>query len=160
MKVRKVPAKYTTGISKSTADKRKAEIRKRQAGKVKGKDLYKPLPGDSKKTTTKSIYTRKVGKLRTDILARAQKMQGNQAERFIKAVAAETGIPKRIIEQVYNKGLKAHATSGHRVGATASQWAIARVYSFLTGGKTSKTADAALYLEAKEAIKGKPFKLP
>ena len=160
MKVRKVPAKYTTGVSKSTADKRRAEIRKRQAGKVKGKDLYKPLPGDSKKTTKKSIYTKKVGKLRTDILERAQKMQGTQAERFIKAVAAETGISKRIIETVYNRGLKAHATSGHRVGATASQWAIARVYSFLTGGKTSKTADASLYLEAKEQLKGKSFKLP
>ena len=160
MSVRKVPKKYTTGVSESTAAKRRAEIRKRQAGKVKGKDLYKPLAGDSKKTTRKSKYTKKGGKLRTDILARAQKMQGTQSERFIKAVAAETGIPKRIIDKVYNKGLKAHATSGHRVGATASQWAIARVYSFLSGGKTSKTADASLYLEAKEAIKGKSFKLP
>jgi len=157
---RKVPEKYTRGVSKSTADKRKAEIRKRQAGKVKGKDLYKPLPGDSKKTTRKSKYTKKVGKLRTDILERAQKMKGNQAERFVKAVSAETGIPLRIIQKVYDKGLKAHATSGHRVGATASQWAIARIYSFLSGGKTSKTADASLYLEAKEALKGKPFKLP
>ena len=83
MKVRKVPTKYTTGVSESTAAKRRAEIRKRQAGKVKGKDLYKPLAGDSKKTTRKSKYTKKVGKLRTDILARAQKMQGTQSERFI-----------------------------------------------------------------------------
>ena len=93
MKVRKVPIKYTSGVSESTAAKRRAEIRKRQAGKVKGDDLYKPLAGDSKKSTSKSIYTRKIGKLRTDILARAQKMEGSQAERFIKAVAAETVIP-------------------------------------------------------------------
>jgi len=159
MPVRKVPSKYTKGLSESTAAKRKAEIRKRAAGKITGKDLYKPLPGDTAKTKT-SIYTRKVGKLRTDILARAQKMEGNQGERFVKAVAAETGIPKAIIQKVFDRGLKAHATSGHRPGATPAQWAIARVYSFLTGGKTSKTADASLYLEAKEKLKGKPFKLP
>ena len=56
MPVRKVPKKYTSGLSESTAAKRKAEIRKRATGKVKGKDLYKPLPGDSKKTTRKSKY--------------------------------------------------------------------------------------------------------
>ena len=32
-KIRKVPKKYTTGVSKSTAAKRKAEIRKRVTGK-------------------------------------------------------------------------------------------------------------------------------
>ena len=42
----KVPKKYTKGLGKSTADRRKAEIRKR----LKGKKSYEKLPGYSKKT--------------------------------------------------------------------------------------------------------------
>jgi len=41
--------------------------------------------------------------------------------------------------------LKAWSTSGHRVGASAQQWARARVYSFLTGGKTTRTGDKDLF---------------
>jgi hypothetical protein len=38
---------------------------------------------------------------------------------------------------------------GHRPGATPQQWALARVNSFLTGGKTRTTADADLWKKAK-----------
>jgi hypothetical protein len=31
------------------------------------------------------------------------------------------------------------------VGASAQQWARARVYSFLTGGKTTRTGDKDLF---------------
>ena len=40
-----------------------------------------------------------------------------------------------ILKQVYNRGLAAYKT-GHRPGATAPQWAMARVNSFISGGKT------------------------
>lgn len=40
-------------------------------------------------------------------------------------------IPKRILDEVYNKGLKAWKTGGSRVGANPQQWATARVYKFL-----------------------------
>ena len=56
-KIRKVPRKYTSGLSKSTAAKRKAQIRKRATGKVTGKAKYKPLAGDSKAKTKPSKYT-------------------------------------------------------------------------------------------------------
>jgi len=148
----KVPKKYTAGLKESTADKRRAEIRKR----AKGKESYKPLPGDKKATTKPSKYTTRVKKsgLRAAILDEASKGKGSQTDRFISAAARVTGIPRSIINKVYKKGMAAWAV-GHRPGATQDAWARARVYSFLTGGKTTRTADAALYLQAKEALKKK-----
>ena len=154
-KVPKVSKKYTAGLKESTAAKRKAEIRKRVKGKVSEAESRKPLPGDKTAKTKPSKYTRKAGQLRKDILERASRMRtGTQQERFTKAVSIETGIPKSIIDQVFDRGLKAWSV-GHRPGATAQQWAIARVYSFLTGGKTTTTGDADLFKKAKEAIKNK-----
>lgn len=153
-KVQKVPGKYTAGLKKSTADKRKAEIRKRSKGKVKGKDIYKPLPGDSTGKTKPSKYTLKLADLRKEIAEEAGKMKGSQQDRFLKATAKLTGVPKRILDQVYNRGLKAW-TTGHRPNATPAQWARARIYSFLSGGKTTTTGDADLYAEAKKIKKGK-----
>jgi hypothetical protein len=49
---------------------------------------------------------------------------------------------------VYDRGMAAWK-GGHRPGATPQQWALARVNSFLTGGKTRRTADADLWKKAK-----------
>ena len=159
-KIRKVPSTYTAGLKKSTAAKRATEIRKRAKGDVKGKDKYKPLPGDKKAETKPSQYTIKAGNVRKAILEKATTLKGPQDERFVSAVASVTGIPKSIVRQVYDKGLAAWAT-GHRPGATAAQWARARVYSFLTGGETTRTADQQLYIQAKKATKDKnKYRLP
>lgn len=159
-KIRKVPSKYTAGLKKSTAAKRATEIRKRAKGEVKGKDKYKPLPGDKKAKTKPSQYTIKAGNVRKAILEKATTLKGSQDERFVSAVASVTGVPKRIVRRVYDKGLAAWAV-GHRPGTTAAQWARARVYSFITGGKTTRTADQQLYIEAKKATKDKrKYKLP
>ena len=157
-KVRKVSPSYTKGLSKSTADKRKAEIRKR----LKGKKSFKPLAGDAKAKTKESKYTKRAAPIRQQIRELTPTIKGKgQAERFINATAKVTGIPKNIVKTVYDKGLAAWRI-GHRPGATQSQWAKARVYSFITGGKTTEKADASLYLEAKKALKGKKtnFRLP
>lgn len=153
-KIRAVPTKYISGLKESTAAKRKAEIRKRVKGNVSEKDLYKPLSGDSTGKTKPSKYTLSLSDLRKDIAEEAGKMDGTQTERFLKATSKITGIPKRILEEVYNRGLKAW-TVGHRPNATPAQWARARIYSFLSGGKTTTTGDADLYKEAKEIKKGK-----
>lgn len=151
MAKQKVPKKYTAGLSESTAAKRKAEIRKR----IAGKKSFDKLPGDSKKTKP-SVYTKRVTRsgIRKAVLDAATKMSGSQDERFVKAVAKVTDIPKSIIDKVFKKG-QAAWTVGHRPGATQAQWARARVYSFISGGKTTTTADSALYLQAKEALKKK-----
>jgi hypothetical protein len=157
-KIRKVPKKYTSGLSESTSAKRKAEIRKR----AKGKDSYKPLPGDAKAKTKESKYTKSARKLRDEIRIETTKAPGkDRKKRFIHAASKVTKIPKSIIETVYDRGLAAWA-SGHRPGASAQQWAYARVYSFLTGGKTTKMADSSLYIKAKKILKEKnsDFRLP
>ena len=159
-KIRKVPTKYTAGLKKSTAAKRATEIRKRAKGDIKGKDKYKPLPGDKKAKTKPSQYTIKAGNVRKAILEKATTLKGPQDERFVSAVASVTGVPKSIVRQVYDKGLAAWAV-GHRPGTTAAQWARARVYSFITGGKTTRTADQQLYIKAKKATKDKnKYRLP
>ena len=58
--------------------------------------------------------------------------------------AKESGISKGILSQVYNRGMAAWK-GGHRPGAGPHQWAVARVNSFITGGKTRTTADADLW---------------
>lgn len=40
-------------------------------------------------------------------------------------------ISKKDLDTVYDRGLKAWQTGGSRPGATAQQWAIARVYKFI-----------------------------
>jgi hypothetical protein len=152
----KVPRKYTRGLGESTQDRRRAEIRKR----LKGKESFEPLPGDARAETKPSRYTERIKKsgLRSVIQEESTKKQGKPRERFIKSVSSVTGIPKRIIDEVYNKGLAAWAV-GHRPGATQDQWARARVYSFLSKGKTIESADRQLFEDAKKALneKGKRF---
>ena len=153
MAARKVPRKYTSGLGESTADRRRAEIRKRATGKKKS---FKPLPGDARAKTRPSQYTNRIKNsgLRQVIREETTKGTGSTRERFIKAVARVTDIPRRIIKEVYEKGLAAWAV-GHRPGATQDQWARARVYSFLAKGRTVETADKQLFEEAKKALKEK-----
>lgn len=148
----KVPKKYTKGLGESTQARRKAEIRKR----IKGKESFKPLPGDARAKTKPSKYTKKIkdSGLRSVIQEEAVKKEGKPRERFIKAVASVTDIPKGIIQEVFDKGLAAWAV-GHRPGATQDQWARARVYSFLSKGRTVDTADKKLFEQAKESLKKK-----
>jgi len=53
------------------------------------------------------------------------------------------GVPKKVLDEVYARGMAAWQT-GHRPGASQHGWAMARIESFLTGGPTSRTADADL----------------
>lgn len=150
-KVPKIQKKYTAGLSESTAAKRKAEFRKR----IKGKKSYEPVAGDARAKTKESKHTKKAKNIRDEIRMLTPKMKGKgTTERFKRATARATGIPYRIIDEVYRKGQAAYGV-GHRPGATQDQWARARVYSFITKGKTTKTADASLFLEAKKILKEK-----
>ncbi len=67
-----------------------------------------------------------------------------------------SGVPKKTLDEVYARGMAAWQT-GHRPGASQHAWAMARVESFLTGGPTSKTADADL---AREVMVRNPTSYP
>lgn len=82
-------------------------------------------------------------------------LKNKSANKALSTKAKETGIPKRILEQVYRRGAQAWA-QGHRPGATQAQWAFARVNSFATKGKgTWGKADADLAKKAREAKRNK-----
>jgi hypothetical protein len=72
----------------------------------------------------------------------------SSVETALKNKAKKTGFPLGILRQVYNRGQSAWKR-GHVPGTTPQQWAMARVNSFVTGGKTTKMSDKALYKQAK-----------
>ena len=139
----KVPAKYLQGLKGEEREKRKREIQRRAAGKDRG-DKYAPLPGDKDAKTKPSRYTRSsfAAKVRDEVSKPGK-------DEFLRAAAKVSGISRTILNEVYARGSKAWATSGHRPGASQEAWARARVYSFCTGGKTRRTADADLWREHK-----------
>ena len=139
----KVPEKYLEGLSGEERQKRKRQIQQRMKDRHRG-DPYKPLAGDKDAETKPSKYTK------TSFAAKVrEEVKGSGKAEFLRAAAKVSGIPKSILEDVYQRGSKAWATSGHRVGASQEAWARARVYSFCTGGKTRRTADADLWRKYK-----------
>lgn len=50
-------------------------------------------------------------------------------------------IPKKVLDTVYDRGLKAWQTGGSRPGASAHQWAVARVYKFILLSKGKATTN-------------------
>ena len=133
-----VPAKYLQGLTGEARAKRKRQIQAR----IKGKKSYKELEGDKDAKTKPSKYT----KTRFASAVR-EEIKSSGKDEFIRAAAKISGISRTIIRQVYDRGMKAWSTSGHRVGASAQAWAKARVYSFATNGKTRKTADKDLWAD-------------
>lgn len=72
----------------------------------------------------------------------------------LKNKSDKTGFPQGILTQVWKRGYAAWKT-GHVPGTTPQQWAMARVNSFVTGGKTTKMHDKKLYQQAKANRKPK-----
>jgi hypothetical protein len=72
------------------------------------------------------------------------------SHKALKKKSQKSGFPLGILKQVFKRGKSAWKKS-HYAGTTPDQWAHARVNSFITGGKTTKMHDKALYQRAKEA---------
>jgi len=89
----------------------------------------------------------------------------------LNAISKKTGVDRKIIQEVYNRGTgawkgniasvrvaatgKKDAKAPRRVKMTKQQWSVARVYSFVMGGTTQKTADADLWKRHLKNIKKK-----
>ena len=82
------------------------------------------------------------------------KILHEDASKSLRKKAAKSGVPYSILKDVYDRG-KAAWRTGHRPGTTPEQWGHARVNSFLTGGKTRRTADKDLWKKAQAAKKKK-----
>lgn len=126
-----IPAKYLRGFTGKARVKRAQEIlRERREGS------YKPLPSDKGVKTKPSSWSVKFQR-------KYKERPDNLAD-----VARLTGIRKSILQKVYNKGLAAWSTGGHRPGASQHAWAMARVQSFVLGGPTAKGPDKKLAQQA------------
>jgi len=78
------------------------------------------------------------------------KAKGASTATAIRNKAKKSGVSASKIRQIYNRGLAAYRTSGHRKGVSPQAWAMARVNSALTGGKAAKVD--------KDILKGKKDK--
>lgn len=125
-----LPPKYFRGLSTRKTKQRKREITRRAKMSFKNPKAYKPFKTDKGVKTRKSSYTERFHRKYPGVTS-------------LPEIAKATGIPKSILDKVYDRGMAAWRT-GHRPGASQQAWGMARVYSFALKGKTYKTADADL----------------
>jgi hypothetical protein len=117
----KIPKDYFKGVNKT---ERVKELKARKAKAEKGsyKDVF-PKKTDKeamkKGIVKKSTFTQKFNKLYPN-------------EKFdLRGFSRKFSIPYASLKEVYDKGLKAWATSGSRAGVSAQAWSRARVYKFI-----------------------------
>lgn len=122
----KWPVRYFTGLSERVKKMRVKELLKRRTTPYSKLGLGKS--DKFAKKTRKSKWTLLFHRTYPGL-------------KFNKAlISKRTGIPLSTLNTVYDRGLKAWKTGGSRPGATAHQWAIARVYKFvLVTKKKAKT---------------------
>jgi len=142
--------KYYKGLDSETKQKREKHFDKHADMDDGDDDAYKPAPGDKDAETKPSKHTNKY----QDMYGESELSEDSSSERAIKNKSEETGIAYGILKQVYNRGMAAWK-SGHRPGTTPHQWALARINSFATGGKTRYTADADLWKKHKKKNKSR-----
>ena len=133
------PAKYYTGLAKSTKSKRDAHFKKGANMDDDNPAAYKPAPGDAEAETKPSKHTKKF----KDMYGESLQLD-EDATKALKNKAEKSGMPLGILRKVYDRGVAAWRT-GHRPGTNPQQWGLARVNSFVT--KSSGTwgkADADL----------------
>jgi hypothetical protein len=112
---RKWPERYFSGLSRKMKLLREKELLKRRT------TPYKKLKLSKSNTVAKrqpSKWTQQFHKVYPGL-----KFNKN-------LISKKTGISRSTLNTVYDRGLKAWKTGGSRPGATASQWAIARVYKY------------------------------
>ena len=147
---------YYAGLSKSTADDRKAHFKKHGKKADDNNSAYKPAPGDATAETKPSIHTKKAAamgmgptdeacwdshkqigmkkkgkKMVPNCVPKNESYNINENKKGLQNKAEKSGMPLGVLKQVYNRGMAAWKT-GHRPGTTPEQWGMARVNSFIT----------------------------
>ena len=144
LKGRHVPERYVAGMP---APLRAARLRELTASRdAYRRGDYSELPSDR--------TARKMGLVKKSAYSEVAEQRGiewrGDEEEMARRVCAHyrvtcTPAVERAIEQAFRRGAGAYYSGGHRPGATARNWSVARVASLVVGGKTTVTADADLY---------------
>jgi len=124
------PLKYYRGLTRKQNAQRKRSATRRTRMSWKNPKAYVPWKTDQGVKTKKSSYTARFHKKYPEA-------------KNLPEIAKATKVPLKTLRTVYNRGMAAWRT-GHRPGASAHAWGMARVHSFVLHGKTYRTADADL----------------
>ena len=124
------PEKYYRGLTRKQNLTRKRSATRRTKMSWKDPKAYVPFKSDKGVKTRKSSYSERFHK----------KYPGVKS---LTEIAKATGVSKATLQTVYDRGMAAWRT-GHRPGASAQAWGMARVHSFVLHGKTWRTADKDL----------------
>lgn len=140
------PKKYMSGIKVKSTKKARASHFKKGA-KMDDDDpaAYKPAPGDATAETKPSKYTKKFKQMYESSF---EGILTEDSKKALEGKAEKSGISYSILKKVFDRGVAAWRT-GHRPGTTPTQWGLARVNSFIVGGKTRTTADKDLWQKHK-----------
>ena len=147
-----IPPRYLAGLSPAMKKQRIAELT--TSRDAYGTGDFSELPSDriarAQGLVRMSPYSRE---------ARAREIEWRgDTEDMAARVLAYYGLRSgqsalsNALRQSYARGLAAWKSGGHRPGATARNWADARVHSFVTGGKTTWTGDADLFRALPKSI--------
>lgn len=124
------PLKYHRGLTRRQNAQRKRSATRRTRMSWKDPKAYVPWKTDQGVKTRKSSYTARFHKKHPEA-------------KTLPEIAKATKVPLKTLRTVYNRGMAAWRT-GHRPGASAHAWGMARVHSFVLHGKTYRTADSDL----------------
>lgn len=127
---------YFIGLSNSTANKKRAQIKKQSTMSDDDPAAYKPMAGDTKgKNQLKvSKHTKKYHDLYEKQSTDRSPIDSEAIETGLKNKSSNSGVPIGILRAVMRRGMAAWK-SGHRPGAGQEQWGYARCNSFITGGE-------------------------
>ena len=155
---RHVPDRYLAGLPTALQKQRIGEL-------TQSRDDYKL--GDYSELPTDRI-ARKMGLVKQSQYTTEAKIRGieyrgdlrDMAKRVMvfyghRATSGEVQQFADALRKSFAKGLAAWKSGGHRPGATAQNWAVARVNSLVVGGKTSWTADKKLFEVLPAAVRAK-----
>jgi len=149
LKGRHIPEKYLAGLTKAERRQRIAELTEQRDRKGRGDKRYRELASDrlarKKGLVEQSAYSQVAERRGIQIRYKGAqpdfKATARAALRYYKTKGDVDEIAD-LLEQSYDKGLKAWQTGGHRPGASQRNWGDARVHSLLVGGKTAWYASA------------------
>ena len=107
-------------------------VKKVTSGEFAGRYMVKYIWNRRKET---GIFDTKADAIKhAQVIRKTKGAKLDEKIEGLKNKAEKTGISYGILKQVYDRGMAAYK-SGHRPGATAQQWAFARVNSFVTKSK-------------------------
>lgn len=131
------PPRYYEGLTPNEIEARRLQFSIQAELPSSDPLAYRPAVGDDRESASESAYTLRYRGLY------GEERQSNPLDSAsppawlvgLEKKAAETGCPLWALVAVYRRGLAAWRT-GHRPGVNAFAWGMARVNSFLVGGKT------------------------